>query len=111
MCVQVENILINILVVILLFLSFLILNYVATKIYARKQSRQIESDFEHFKLVVTKDAFIQNAIECFHLDVTTESIFNKLLHATNISEFDISKKHRIPPVQRLLSEWNNLSIF
>lgn len=83
----------------LLFLSFLILQYVAERINSKKRIHQIESDFENFKLAATKDEFILNA-------VYPEETMDKLLHATNISEFiEISEKNRIP-IQHLLYEWN-----
>lgn len=72
----------------------------------KKQIRQIESDFEHFKLTVTNDDFIRNTIGNFYHREATRNVFNELLRAKNISEFiDISEKYRIP-IQCLLYEWN-----
>lgn len=92
----------------LLLLSFLILEYVSSKVNPKKQIRQIESDFKNFKLAATKDELILNAADSFNLDETalTIDVLNELLHAANITNFiEISAKYRIP-IQRLLYEWN-----
>lgn len=85
----------------LLFSFFFILNYVAEKIYGNKSNWQIERDFTNFKLSITKDECILNAIESLNPNVKMD-----LLRTANISEFiEISEKYRLP-IQRLLYEWN-----
>lgn len=71
----------------LLLLSFYILKYASSKVNSKKLIRQIEGDFENFKLAATKDELILNAVDSFNLDktmTTTADIFNELLHAANI---------------------------
>lgn len=47
----------------LILLSFVIFNYVASKINRKKQIQKIESDFEDFKLAATNNDSILNAVK------------------------------------------------